>query len=92
MSNTDLKVKVWRGAQEGEFVAHTFGRQALPIVWDLAEAVPFLHRAAAEMGDDQPATTLNVVFQVAPQRIGGGQALGEVFEMEEHGVVGRQSR
>ncbi len=30
---------VW--AQEGEFVAHTFGRQALPIVWDFAEAVPF---------------------------------------------------
>lgn len=29
---------VW--AQEGEFVAHTFGRQALPIVWDFAEAVP----------------------------------------------------
>ena len=28
---------VW--AQEGEFVAHTFGRQALPIVWDFAEAV-----------------------------------------------------
>ena len=27
---------VW--AQEGEFVAHTFGRQALPIVWDFAEA------------------------------------------------------
>lgn len=30
---------VW--AQEGEFVAHTFGRQALPIIWDFAEAVPF---------------------------------------------------
>lgn len=29
---------VW--AHEGEFVAHTFGRQALPIVWDFAEAVP----------------------------------------------------
>ena len=28
---------VW--AQGGEFVAHTFGRQALPIVWDFAEAV-----------------------------------------------------
>ncbi len=28
---------VW--AQDGEFVAHTFGRQALPIVWDFAEAV-----------------------------------------------------
>ena len=25
--------------QEGEFVANTFGRQALPIVWDFAEAV-----------------------------------------------------
>ncbi len=30
---------VW--AQVGEFVAHTFGRQALPIVWDFAEAVPW---------------------------------------------------
>ncbi len=30
---------VW--AQEGEFVAHTFGRQALPIVWDFAEPVQF---------------------------------------------------
>ena len=30
---------IW--AQEGEFVAHTFGRQALPIVWDFAEAVPW---------------------------------------------------
>jgi len=28
-------------AQAGEFVAHTFGRQALPIVWDFAEAVPW---------------------------------------------------
>jgi putative DNA methylase len=28
-------------AQAGEFVAHTFGRQALPIVWDYAEAVPW---------------------------------------------------
>ena len=28
---------VW--AHQGEFVAHTFGRQALPIVWDFAEAV-----------------------------------------------------
>jgi putative DNA methylase len=26
-------------AQDGEFVAHTFGRQALPIVWDFAETV-----------------------------------------------------
>ena len=25
-------------AQSGEFIAHTFGRQALPIVWDFAEA------------------------------------------------------
>lgn len=31
---------VW--AQGGEFVAHTFGRQALPIVWDFAEAVPWV--------------------------------------------------
>ena len=30
-------------AQEGEFVAHTFGRQALPIIWDFAEAVPWTH-------------------------------------------------
>jgi adenine-specific DNA methylase len=28
---------VW--AQSGEFVAHTFGRQALPFVWDFAEPV-----------------------------------------------------
>ena len=31
---------VW--AQTGEFVAHTFGRQALPIVWDFAEPVPWV--------------------------------------------------
>jgi adenine-specific DNA methylase len=30
---------IW--AETGEFVAHTFGRQALPIVWDFAEAVPW---------------------------------------------------
>lgn len=30
---------VW--AHEGEFVAHTFGRQALPMIFDFAEAVPF---------------------------------------------------
>ena len=29
---------VW--AQSGEFVAHTFGRQALPMIFDFAEAVP----------------------------------------------------
>ncbi|MGH8567079.1 MAG: DUF1156 domain-containing protein, partial [Gammaproteobacteria bacterium] len=28
-------------AQSGEFVRSTFGRQALPIVWDFAEAVPW---------------------------------------------------
>ena len=27
-------------AEAGEFVAHTFGRQALPLVWDFAEVVP----------------------------------------------------
>jgi adenine-specific DNA methylase len=27
--------------QSGQFVAHTFTRQALPIVWDFAEAVPW---------------------------------------------------
>ena len=30
---------VW--SQSGEFVAHTFGRQALSMVWDFAEAVPW---------------------------------------------------
>lgn len=30
---------VW--AHGGEFVAHTFGRQALPMIFDFAEAVPF---------------------------------------------------
>jgi len=30
---------IWE--QQGEFVAHTFGRQALPIVFDFAEAVPW---------------------------------------------------
>ena len=29
---------VWAGS--GEFVAHTFGRHALPMVWDFAEATP----------------------------------------------------
>ena len=28
-------------AQSGEFIRSTFGRQALPIVWDFAEAVPW---------------------------------------------------
>ena len=28
-------------ARGGEFVAHTFGRQALPMVWDFAEVAPF---------------------------------------------------
>jgi len=32
---------IW--AQGGEFVAHTFGRQALPMVWDFAEAVPWVN-------------------------------------------------
>ncbi|MFX0194677.1 MAG: DUF1156 domain-containing protein [Candidatus Hodarchaeota archaeon] len=27
-------------AQSGEFIAHTFGRQALPMIWDFAEACP----------------------------------------------------
>jgi putative DNA methylase len=30
---------VWAGS--GEFVAHTFGRHALPMVWDFAEAAPW---------------------------------------------------
>jgi len=30
---------IW--AEAGEFVAHTFGRQALPLVWDFAESVPW---------------------------------------------------
>jgi putative DNA methylase len=30
---------VW--ATDGEFIAHTFGRQAIPMVWDFAEVNPF---------------------------------------------------
>ncbi len=30
---------IW--ANSGEFIAHTFGRQALPMVWDYAEVNPF---------------------------------------------------
>jgi putative DNA methylase len=39
---------VW--AQEGEFVAHTFGRHALPLVWDFAEAVPFTESSGNYQG------------------------------------------
>lgn len=39
---------VW--AQQGEFVAHTFGRQALPIVWDFAEAVPWTDSSGDLLG------------------------------------------
>ncbi len=39
---------VW--AQTGEFVAHTFGRQALPIVWDFAEAVPWTDSSGDFLG------------------------------------------
>ena len=30
---------IW--AMDGEFIAHTFGRQAIPMVWDFAEVNPF---------------------------------------------------
>jgi putative DNA methylase len=39
---------VW--AAGGEFVAHTFGRQALPMVWDFAEAVPFTDSSGSLWG------------------------------------------
>lgn len=34
----------------GEFVAHTFGRQALPMVWDYAECNPFSNSTGNWMG------------------------------------------
>ncbi len=39
---------VW--AQGGEFVAHTFGRQALPFIFDFAEAVPWTDSSGNFMG------------------------------------------
>ncbi len=37
----DYSSSIVSWAQSGEFVRSTFGRQALPIVWDFAEAVPW---------------------------------------------------
>jgi adenine-specific DNA methylase len=39
---------VW--ASSGEFIAHTFGRQALPIVWEWAECQPFSNGAGTWEG------------------------------------------
>jgi len=39
---------VW--AKEGEFVAHTFGRQALPLVWDFAEINPWADTSGSFAG------------------------------------------
>ena len=39
---------VW--SQDSGFVAHTFGRQALPMVWDFAECVPFAEASGSYGG------------------------------------------
>jgi putative DNA methylase len=60
---------VW--AQEGEFVAHTFGRQALPIIWDFAEAVPW----ADASGNLQGAIDwVAAVIEALPRLPKSGQA------------------
>jgi hypothetical protein len=41
---------------------------------DFDEAVPFLHGAAAEVGDDEAAAAADMGFEVFPQRLRGGQA------------------
>src|SRR5262249_18317085 len=59
---------VW--AQEGEFVAHTFGRQALPIVWDFAETNPW---AGASGNFDGAVEWVASVITAIPSIPGSGQ-------------------
>ena len=38
-ADSSSKISTWQSA--GDFVAHAFARQAIPIIWDFAEANPF---------------------------------------------------
>jgi adenine-specific DNA methylase len=67
---------VW--AQTGEFVAHTFGRQALPIVWDFAEAVPWVEASGNFEG---AMDWVSRVVEASPQGLQVGQVqLGDACE------------
>jgi len=59
-------------AQEGEFVKGTFGRQALPIVWDFAEAVPWTDSSGGVFGATEWVAA--AVDRWAQAKPGAGQA------------------
>jgi len=50
----------------GEFIAHTFGRQALPMVWDFAELAPFGD------GSGSPKGALDWIIGVAEAQVDTG--------------------
>lgn len=70
---------VW--AQEGEFVAHTFGRQALPIVWDFAEAVPWANSSGSFEG---AVDWVSKVIESIPRCDSGAQI--ECCDATEHSL------
>ena len=67
---------VW--AQTGEFVAHTFGRQALPIVWDFAEAVPWVDSSGNFEG------AIDWVARVIESCSGRGSGQVQLVDATEH--------
>jgi putative DNA methylase len=52
----------------GEFIAHTFGRQAIPMVWDFAELSPFGGASGS------PEGALDWIVGVAEAQAGSGHA------------------
>jgi len=56
---------VW--AIDGEFIAHTFGRQAIPMVWDFAEVNPFGDASGNVRG------ALNWVLEVIKELVNSGE-------------------
>lgn len=58
----------------GDFVAHTFGRQALPFVWDFAEVNPFSSNTGNWMGAIEWIASV-IEQEKSVKNIGTGQAL-----------------
>ena len=75
---------IW--AREGEFVAHTFGRQALPIVWDFAEAVQWTNSSGNLEG------AINWVARVVEAWIGSGVGDVQQADATDHTLPDQTAR
>ena len=67
VADSSSEFATWQNA--GEFVAHVFARQAIPMVWDFAEANPFSSSSQNWMGQIE---WVSKVLDYLPEEVNGG--------------------